>query len=125
MAVALRASPAGAALLVWDARPAEMAIHWNAAGTPDNTAAKPLATFGLPLSGAATVASGRARPGSWPGPPGGETVSILFVAVVFAWVEGLVLAWNLGYRFNVTLATLPVLVLAAGLVWYAVRKGTR
>jgi uncharacterized membrane protein len=125
IAVALLAIPAVAALLVWDALPAEMAIHWTAAGTPDNTASKPLATFGLPLFGAATVAFVRLLPDSQTSTPGGETVSILFVAVVFAWVEGLVLAWNLGYRFNVTLATLPVLVLAAGLVWYAVRKGTR
>ena len=121
LAVALLAIPAVAALLVWDALPAEMAIHWNAAGTPDNAVAKPLATFGLPLFGAATVAFVRLLPDSQTSTPGGETVSILFVAVVFAWVEGLVLAWNLGYRFNVTLATLPVLVLAAGLVWYAVR----
>mgnify|MGYP002760389080 FL=1 len=125
IAVALMAIPAVAALLVWDALPAEMAIHWNAAGTPDNAVAKPLATFGLPLFGAATVAFVRLLPDSQTSTPGGETVSILFVAVVFAWVKGLVLAWNLGYRFNVTLATLPVLVLAAGLVWYAVRKGTR
>jgi hypothetical protein len=34
-----------------------------------------------------------------------------------------VLIWNLGYRFNMLLATLPVLVLAAGLVWYALRAG--
>ena len=125
IAVALMAIPAVAALLVWDALPAEMAIHWNAAGTPDNTAAKPLATFGLPLFGAATVAFVRLLPDSQTSTPGGETVSILFVAVVFAWVEGLVLGWNLGYRFNVTLATLPMLMLAAGLVWYAVRMGTR
>ena len=125
LAVALMAIPAVAALLVWDALPAEMAIHWNAAGTPDNTAAKPLATFGLPLFGAATVAAVRLLPDSLTSTPGGETVTILFVGVVFAWVETLVLGWNLGYRFNVTLATLPVLVVAAGLVWYAVRTGTR
>ena len=125
LAVALMAIPAVAALLVWDALPAEMAIHWNATGTPHNTAAKPLATFGLPLFGAATVAFVRLLPDSLTSTPGGETVTILFVGVVFAWVETLVLGWNLGYRFNVTLATLPVLVVAAGLVWYAVRTGTR
>jgi uncharacterized membrane protein len=125
LAVALLAIPAVAALLVWDALPAEMAIHWNAAGVPDNTAAKPLATFGLPLFGVATVAVVRLVPDSLTSTPGGETVTVLFVGVVFAWVETLVLVWNLGYRFNVTLATLPVLVLAAGLVWYAVRTGTR
>lgn len=122
-AVAVMAIPAVAAVVVWDTLPAEMAIHWNAAGTPDNAVAKPLATFGLPLFGAATVAFVRLLPDSQTSTSGGETVSILFVAVVFAWVQTLVLAWNLGYRFDVVLATLPVLVGAAGLVWYAVRTG--
>lgn len=84
-----------------------------------------MATPELPLFGAATVAAVRLLPDSQTSTPGGETVSILFVGVVFTWIEGLVLGWNLGYRFNVTLATLPMLVLAAGLVWYAVRMGTR
>jgi len=125
LAVALMAIPAVAALLVWDALPAEMAIHWNAAGTPDNTVSKPLATLGLPLFGVATVAAVRLLPDSLTSTPGGDTATVLFVGVVFVWVETLVLVWNLGYRFNVTLATLPVLVLAAGLVWYALRTGTR
>jgi len=86
---------------------------------------KPLATFGLPLFGAATVAAVRLLPDSQTSTPGGETLSVLFVGVVFTWSEGLILGWNLGYRFNVTLATLPMLVLAVGLVWYAVRMGTR
>ncbi|ESS09987.1 MAG: protein of unknown function (DUF1648) [uncultured archaeon A07HN63] len=34
LAVGLLAIPAVAALFVWDALPAEMAIHWTAAGTP-------------------------------------------------------------------------------------------
>ena len=122
LAVGLMAIPAVAALLVWDALSAEMAIHWNAAGRPDSTASKPLATLGLPLFGVATVAVVRLAPDSLTSTPGGETISILFVGVVFAWVEILVLVWNLGYRFNVTLATLPVLVLAAGVVWYVLRR---
>jgi len=125
LVVGLMAIPAVAALLVWDALPAEMAIHWNAAGTPDNTVSKPLATLGLPLFGVATVAAVRLLPDSLTSTPGGDTATVLFVGVVFVWVETLVLVWNLGYRFNVTLATLPVLVLAAGLVWYALRTGTR
>ena len=122
LAVALLAIPAVAALLVSDSLPAEMAVHWNAAGTPDNAVAKPLATFGLPLFGIATVVAVRLLPDSLTSTPGGETPAILFVGVVFAWVETLVLVWNRGYRFNVTLATLPVLVLAAGVVWYVLRR---
>ena len=122
LAVSLMAIPAVAALLVWDSLPAEMAIHWNASGNPDNAAAKPLATFGLPAFGVATVAFVRLVPDSATSTPGGETASILFLGVVFVWVETLVLVWNLGYRFNVALATLPVVVLAAGLVWYALRR---
>jgi len=99
-----------------------MAIYWNASGNADNAVAKPLATLGLPLFGIATVAFVRLGPDSLASTPGGETVSILFLGVVFVWVETLVLVWNLGYRFNVALATLPVVVLAAGLVWYALRR---
>ena len=116
------AIPAVAAVVVWNSLPTEMAIHWNAAGMPDNTVSKPLATLGLPLFGVATVVAVRLLPDSLTSTPGGDTVSILFIGVVFAWVETLVLVWNLGYRFNVTLATLPVLVLAAGLVWYVLRR---
>jgi len=122
LAVGMLLLPAAAALLVWDSLPAEMAIHWNAAGTPDNAVAKPLATFGLPLFGVGMVAFVRLVPDSLTSTPGGETPAILFLGVVFAWVEALVLVWNLGYRFNVALATLPVLGLAAGLVWYTLRR---
>jgi len=122
LAVCLMAIPAVAAVVVWNSLPTEMAIHWNAAGMPDNTVSKPLATLGLPLFGVATVVAVRLLPDSLTSTPGGDTVSILFVGFVFAWVETLVLVWNLGYRFNVTLATLPVLVLAAGLVWFTLRR---
>ena len=125
LAVCLMAIPAVAAVVVWNSLPTEMAIHWNAAGMPDNTVSKPLATLGLPLFGVATVVAVRLLPDSLTSTPGSETPAILFVGVVFAWVETLVLVWNLGYRFNVTLATLPVLVLAAGLVWYVLRTSTR
>jgi len=121
LAVGLMAIPAAAAIVVWDSLPAEMAIHWNASGRPDNAVAKPLATLGLPLFGVATVAFVRFVPDSLTSTPGGEGLSILFLGVVFAWVQTLVLGWNLGYRFNVVLATVPVLMLAAGLVWYALR----
>ena len=122
LAVALIAIPAVAAIVVWDALPAEMAIHWNAGGNPDNAVAKPLATLGLPLFGVATVAFVRLAPDSLTSTPGGDTISVLFLGVVFSWVETLVLVWNLGYRFNVALATVPVLVLATGLVWYVLRR---
>jgi len=122
LAVSLMAIPAVAAIVVWDSLPAEMAIHWNASGTPDNAVAKPLATLGLPLFGVATVAFVRLAPDSLTSTPGGDTISVLFLGVVFSWVETLVLVWNLGYRFNVALATVPVLVLATGLVWYVLRR---
>jgi len=124
LAVALMAVPAVATLAVWDSLPAEMTIHWSAGGNPDNAVAKPLATFGLPLFGVAMVAFVRLVPDSLTSTPGGETPAILFLGVVFAWVETQVLVWNLGYQFNVALATLPVVVLAAGLVWYALRRST-
>ena len=122
IAVVLITIPAVATLAVWDSLPAEMAIYWNASGNADNVVAKPLATLGLPLFGIATVAFVRLAPDSLTSTPGGDTISVLFLGVVFSWVETLVLVWNLGYRFNVALATVPVLVLATGLVWYVLRR---
>lgn len=36
-------------LLLWDQLPDQLAIHWNAAGEPDNFGPKTLVVFGLPL----------------------------------------------------------------------------
>lgn len=104
-----------AGLLAWPALPDRLAVHW-AGSTPDTFVAKPLAVLGIPLVGLAGIALVRLLPDWAANTPGGEGPAVLFLGVVFAYVEGVVVVWNLGYRFDVTLAVLPVLLLAVGLV---------
>jgi len=124
LAVGTMALPLVAAVLLWGSLPAEMAVHWSG-GTPDTVASKPFATVGLFAFGVATVAFVRIAPDSVTNTPGGTTLSVLFLGVTFGWVQTMVLVWNLGYRFDVTLALLPILAVAALLVAYAVRTGRR
>lgn len=94
-----------------------MAIHWSGAG-PDSFVSKPLAIFGVFGLGVGTIVYTRYAPDSLTNTAGGRTLTILFLGVSFAWIEGIIIVWNLGYRFNVLLAVLPILVLAGMLVAY-------
>jgi len=118
VALGLVVAAALVGLAFWKDLPARLAIHWGGSG-PDTVVAKPLALLGIPAFGAATVAFVRLAPDSLTNTPGGETVTVLFLGVVFAWVHGVVVVWNLGYRFDVTLAVLPVLIAGGALVVYA------
>lgn len=115
-AVGLLAAVVVAGLALWSALPEQMAIHWGASGNPDNHVPKPLAVLGLPAFGAATIAFTRLAPDSLKTNPGGENLAVLFVAGVFAFLQGVVYAWNLGYRFDVTLVVAPIVLGAAVLV---------
>ena len=66
-----------------------------------------------------TVAFVRLAPDWATSTPGGDDIGVIFLGVVFAWAQGIVLVWNLGYRFDVGLAVVPVVVLAGLLVVYA------
>ncbi|MEF8772166.1 DUF1648 domain-containing protein [Halodesulfurarchaeum sp.] len=118
IAIGLAAIPIIAAILLWPVLPAEMAIHWSG-GSPDTFVAKPLATLGLFAFAVGTIVFVRVAPDWITNTPGGESLSVLFLGVVFAWVETIVLAWNRGLRFSVELALVPILVLAVGLLGYA------
>ena len=111
-----------AGLLVWGDLPSQLAIHWSG-GAPDTFVSKPLAIIGLFAFGMGMVAFTRLAPEWMTNTPGGENASMLFLGVVFAWVQGTVVVWNLGYRFDIGLAVLPVLLLAGGLVAHS-RLGT-
>lgn len=124
VALALLALAALAGLLLWPSLPETMVIHWNG-GTPNSAVAKPLAVLGLPAVGVAGVAFVRFAPATMTNTPGGENAAVVFLGVVVAYVEGVVLAWNLGWRFDVGLAVLPLLVLAGVLVAYSLLGGQR
>ena len=118
VAIGLMALGALVGVLAWPALPADLVIHWSG-GSPDTVVAKPLAIFGVFALGVATVVVTRVAPDSLTSTPGGTNVTILFVGVVFAWVEGVVVLWNLWPHFSVGLAILPVIVLAGLLVAYS------
>ena len=117
IAVGLVAVAALAGLLAWPSLPDQVAIHWSG-GSPDRYVAKPLAVLGLPALGAAAVAFTRLAPDSLTNTPGGDDATVLFLGVVFVWVQGVVILWNMGWQFNVGVAVAPVLVLAGLLVAY-------
>jgi len=109
-AIGLATLPLLAAVLLWPELPAEMAVHWSG-GQPDSYIAKPVATVGLYGLAVGSVVFVRLAPDSFTSTPGGEDLTVLFLGVIFAGVQGLVLAWNLGFRFSVELAVVPILVL--------------
>ena len=121
VAVGLMALPVIASLALWSRLPAEFAIHWSGS-TPDSFVSKPVATVGQFVFGVALVVAIRVLPDSMTSTPGGSNLSVLFLGVVFAWVQSTVLVWNLGYRFNVTASVVPIVILAALLVVYSYRS---
>lgn len=121
VAIGMIAVTTAVGVYFWTDLPAQLAIHWGASGSPDTVVSKPLALLGIFLFGAATVGFTRIAPPSLTNTPGGPDVAILFVGLVFAWVQGTIIVWNLGYRFDIGLAVVPILVLAGALVAYAYR----
>ena len=122
VALALLAAAALAGLVLWASLPDQMAIHWSGSD-PDSYVSKPVAVFGVPALGVATIAFVHLAPDSLRNTPGGTGPTVLFLGVVLAWLQGIVYAWNLGYRFDVGLAVVPVLVGAGLLVAYATTRG--
>ena len=108
-------------LLFWPRLPAEMAIHFDATSTPNNYVSRPVGVLLTPTIGVAAillVRRGSERSGGSPNPAVEDAV-VAFVGVVVAYAHALVVAWNVGLRFDVTVAVVPVLVLAGLLVLYA------
>ena len=108
-------------LLVWAELPSMMAIHWSGT-SPDTYVSKPFATIGIFAFGIATVLFVRIAPDTLTNTPGGTNLTVLFLGVVFALVQTMIIAWNLGARFDVRLAMAPILVLAGVLVVVSVRR---
>jgi uncharacterized membrane protein len=105
-AAALVAAALLAGLWAWPMLPSEMAVHWNAAGEADGAAGKAIGVLFLPLVAAAMAALLFALPRIDPLAKGyrafrKEYDGLILVLVGFmGGIQGAVLAWNLGYRFD-------------------------
>jgi uncharacterized membrane protein len=123
-AIGLVGAVTAVGVLLWPALPDAVAIHWSG-GTPDTFVSPAGATLGLFGLAVATIAFVRLAPSALTNTPGGENPSVVFLGAVFAWVEATVLLWNLGYRFPIELAVLPVLALTGLLLAYAAWRSER
>jgi hypothetical protein len=115
-----------AGVVLWPRLPAEMAVHFDASSTPDSFVPRPVGVLLAPTVGVAAILLVR-RGGDLGGPthPDVEDAAVGFLGVVIGYVHALVLAWNIGFRFDVTVSVLPVLGLAVLLVAYAVYREGR
>jgi uncharacterized membrane protein len=120
VALALLVVAAVAGVAVWPSLPAEMAIHFDASGTPDNFVSKPVAVFLTPAIGLGTVVFMRAVAHADPSADQRTlSAAVVFVSGIIAYVHGLVLTYNLGYDYDMTIALVPVFLATAALVGYA------
>jgi uncharacterized membrane protein len=103
--------------LAYPSLPDQLAIHFGAGGQPDNFLATPLALALIPAIALGIVVLFKILP--WLDPLGENTaafqqyydlVAVLTVGIL-AYVQGLILAWNLGYDFAIGQALVPVLAI--------------
>ena len=114
-------------LVLWPRLPAETAIHFDASSTPDSFVSKPVGVLLTPTVGVAAILLVRrgGELGGGPTHPAVEDAAVGFVGVVVGYVQGLVLAWNVGLRFDVTVSVLPVVGFAVALLLYAMYREGR
>ena len=103
--------------------PAEVAIHFSAAGEPDNYFGRDLAVLSMPALMLATLlfmqAAGRYDP---PEDPQVLRVVSLATMLLLAAVQAFIFAWNLGYEPSFDLFLAGVAVWMIAVVGYAVSK---
>jgi uncharacterized membrane protein len=117
-----------ASVVLYPRLPEEMAVHFSAAGRPDSYLPKPLAVAMLPAVAALVVATFRVIPAV--DPLGGNIEGFrryydflaVFVTGVLAYAHGLVLAYNLGYRFDVTVVVVPLLAVTYVVAGYVIEN---
>jgi len=110
-------------VVFWESLPAEMAIHFDAGGTPNSYVSKPVGVMLAPAIGLASIAFTRVAVRVDPASdPVIENAAIYFLGGVVSYVHLLVIAYNLDYQFSMTAAIGPVLVAAAALAAWAIYR---
>ncbi|MFD1515516.1 DUF1648 domain-containing protein [Halomarina rubra] len=126
LGVVLAALTVGLGIALWGDLPAEMAIHFDTGGEPDNLVPKPVAVVLVPalMVGVLGIMNTAARADP-PASPRVFRVTKLWTLGILAYVHGYVLAWNLGYELPPSVVLGPVLGSAAVLVVWALRTERR
>jgi uncharacterized membrane protein len=112
-----------AAVVAWPRLPAEMAIHFSAAGTPDGYVPKAVGVALLPAIMLGTLAVLR-----WSyrvdTPENRRVVTVVTIATLglLLALHGLVIAWNLGYSVPFDLVLVGCFAWAGALVAYALAE---
>jgi uncharacterized membrane protein len=123
LALALLGAVTVAGLALSPSLPSSMAIHFDASGQPDNYVARPLAVVLGPAIGVAAIVFTRLAARF---DDGADRLtldaSVVFLGGIVALVQTQVLLWNLGYRVDVTLVVVPILLAAGVLVVFALRR---
>lgn len=117
-----------AAALVYPRLPERMAVHFSAGGQPDGYLARPLAVALLPGVAATVLVLFKIVPAI--DPLGGNIERfqryydffVGFAAGILAYVHGLVLAYNVGYRFDMTTVVVPLLAVTFVVAGYVIEN---
>ncbi|TVT95576.1 DUF1648 domain-containing protein [Haloferax volcanii] len=89
--------------------PSSVAIHFGVGGDPDSFVAAPLGVLLVPAIGVGALLITRLADASGIG-TGAPPVFDAILATFLAYVQALVLAYNLGARFNMVVAVVPAVV---------------
>ncbi len=117
-----------AAALVYPRLPERMAVNFSAAGQPNGYLARPLAAALLPGVAAAVLVLFKIVPAI--DPLGGNIERfqryydffVVFTVGILAYVHGLVLAYNIGYQFDMTTVIVPLLAVTFVVAGYVIEN---
>jgi hypothetical protein len=119
VALLVGAAVAGVALL--PSLPDRMAVRFGTGGAPNEYMAAPLAVALVPVVGLLALGAVRGVL-----PPGRDVPAPAWFGVALAafltYVHGVVIAWNLGIKLNVTLFVLPGVAVIVGLAFLSGRE---
>ncbi|WP_049917727.1 DUF1648 domain-containing protein [Haloferax denitrificans] len=107
--VAILALSAVAGVAALPVLPSSVAIHFGVGGDPDSFVAAPLGVLLVPVTGLGALLVTRFARAAGRGasvPPAFDSV----LATFLAYVQALVLAYNLGARFDMLVAVVPAVV---------------
>ena len=117
-----------AAALLYPRLPEQMAVNFSAGGQPNGYLARPFAAALLPGVAAGVLVLFKLVPAI---DPLGENIGrfqryydffVVFTVGILAYVHGLMLAYNIGYRFDMTTVIVPLLAVTLIVAGYVIEN---